>query len=176
MTCSFKRALEITLLNRLTPNLKHFVIILHLDYFVPTIFCTIFCTEIREWYTKHIGELKYWENRSSSRRQKMWCLHITIELNKIWDEIVNNFITKQIDLPKWHCYYISYIQGKIKHYWCFQTSEKFLEIRFLLFSPAICISKNDLGGEHKILSVFIMIVGYLSIKYCKVNASTEFST
>ena len=108
MTCSFKRALEITLLNRLTPNLKHFVIILHLDYFVPTIFCTIFCTEIREWYTKHIGELKYWENRSSSRRQKMWCLHITIELNKIWDEIVNNFITKQIDYFYYqYCVYLS---------------------------------------------------------------------
>ena len=82
-------ALEMTLLNRLTPNLKHFVIILHLDYFVPTIFCTLFCTEIREWYTKHIDELKYWENNSSSWRQKMWCLHITIGNNFIKVQIVH---------------------------------------------------------------------------------------
>ena len=92
----FQGALEIALLNRLTPNLKHFVIILHLDYFVPTIFCTLFCTEIREWYTKHIDGLKYWENNSSSRRQKMWCLYITIVLIKIWDEIVNNVVKVQI--------------------------------------------------------------------------------
>ena len=37
-------------------------------------------------------------------------------------------------------------------------------------------AKNDLGGEHKILSVFVMIVGELSIKYCMASASTELST